>query len=327
MALALILLVGAALLIRTFVALRAVNPGFDPAQRADDADVALGIRVPKSAAVDQLIRDGIERLGALPGVEIASATCCVPLEGGYGLPFIIVGRPLDGPLHGGGGWRDRFRRATSTCSRFRSMRGRAFTDRGRRRRAAGRDHQRAMAKQYWPDGDPLNDRIMIGARRRAASSSNEPARQIVGIVGDVRDGGLNRDPRPSMYVPDAQIADERQRAEPAASRRSPGSCGRASSRYSLARAAFRKQLRQVERGLPVRHVRSMDEVVARSTRVSDFNMLLLTMFGGVGAAAGGDRHLRADGVLGPAADAGDRHPPGARRADAHGPEHGDASRA
>src|SRR5438046_2892513 len=64
-----------------------------------------GPRFLKSAAVDQMIRDGVERLRALPGVETASATCCVPLEGGYGLPFLIVGRPLEqGPFHGGGGW-------------------------------------------------------------------------------------------------------------------------------------------------------------------------------------------------------------------------------
>ena len=52
-----------------------------------------------------MVRDGRERLQALPGVELASATCCVPLEGGYGLPFNVVGRPQGKePFHGGGGW-------------------------------------------------------------------------------------------------------------------------------------------------------------------------------------------------------------------------------
>ena len=56
-------------------------------------------------AVDLMIRNGVERLKTVPGVVNAAATCCVPLEGGYGLPFVISGRPLeDGPFHGGGGW-------------------------------------------------------------------------------------------------------------------------------------------------------------------------------------------------------------------------------
>src|SRR2546428_7569133 len=64
-----------------------------------------GPRFPKSSVVERTFRDGVERLGALPGVEVASATCCIPLQGGYGLPFTIVGRPLqDSPYHGGGGW-------------------------------------------------------------------------------------------------------------------------------------------------------------------------------------------------------------------------------
>ena len=64
-----------------------------------------GPRYQKSEGVEQAIRDAVERLKAIPGVVSASATCCVPLQGGYGLPFTIIGRPLnDGPFHGGGGW-------------------------------------------------------------------------------------------------------------------------------------------------------------------------------------------------------------------------------
>ena len=65
-----------------------------------------GPRFQKSEAVSLLVANGVERLKAVPGVELASATCCVPLQGGYGLPFIISGRPLTegGPFHGGGAW-------------------------------------------------------------------------------------------------------------------------------------------------------------------------------------------------------------------------------
>ena len=62
-----------------------------------------GAHFERSEAVAQLIRNGADRLRTVPGVVEASATCCVPLQGGYGLPFRIVGRPLeDGPFHGGG---------------------------------------------------------------------------------------------------------------------------------------------------------------------------------------------------------------------------------
>jgi hypothetical protein len=104
-ALALVLLIGSALLIRTNLALGAVNAGFD-AHNVLKMNMSLsGARFQTSMGVDQMVRDGTERLRALPGVEFASATCCVPLEGSYGLPFQIVGRPLEqGPFHGGGAW-------------------------------------------------------------------------------------------------------------------------------------------------------------------------------------------------------------------------------
>src|SRR6185295_5108346 len=105
MALALVLLVGSALLIRTSLALRAVDPGFDAAHVLTMRMSVSSPEFMKADAVERLVRTGIERLRSVPGVEVASATCCVPLEGGYGLPFIIAGRPLkDAPSHGGGGW-------------------------------------------------------------------------------------------------------------------------------------------------------------------------------------------------------------------------------
>jgi putative ABC transport system permease protein len=104
-ALALILLVGSALLIRTSVALRAVDPGFDAAHVLTLKMSLQNPRFFQADAVERLVRDGVERLRAVPGVEMASAGCCVPLEGGYGLGFVIQGRPLaDNPFHGGAGW-------------------------------------------------------------------------------------------------------------------------------------------------------------------------------------------------------------------------------
>ena len=103
--LALVLLVGAALLIRTFIALRGVDPGFD-AHNVLTLEMSLtGDRYAKTAAVAQLIRDARERLNAIPGVEGSALTCCLPIEGQFGLPFTIVGKPVtnqrDTP---GAGW-------------------------------------------------------------------------------------------------------------------------------------------------------------------------------------------------------------------------------
>ena len=94
-ALALVLLIGSALLIRTAMALAHVDPGFDARNVLTMRMSLAGDQFAKSEAVEQVIRNGVERLRALPGVVEASATCCVPLDGGYGLPFRIAGRPLD----------------------------------------------------------------------------------------------------------------------------------------------------------------------------------------------------------------------------------------
>ena len=135
----------------------------------------------------------------------------------------------------------------------------------------------AMAKQYWAKGDPLGDRLLIGGKL-VGPPFVDPARQIVGVIGDIRDGGLNRDPRPTMYIPEAQISDSlnvldariyplawivRTHVEP----------------HSLS-AAIQRELREASGGLPVATIRTMDEVVVRSTAAQRFNTLLLTIFGG-----------------------------------------------
>jgi putative ABC transport system permease protein len=274
-AVALVLLIGSALLVRTAVALRTVDPGFDA---TNVLTMRMAMSAPKyleSEGVDQAIRLGTERLRALPGVVAASAACCVPLEGGYGLPFRVVGRPLqDGPFHGGGGW--------STVSpgyfevfRIPVKRGRAFTDRDTATSPAVVVINEAMAKQFWPKGDPLSDRLVIG-RGIMREFADEPDRQVVGVVGNVRDGGLNNDPQPTMYIPQAQVPDPvnalnvqitpmawivRTRTDPYASS-----------------VAVQETLRQAT-GLPVSEVRTLDEVMTRSMSRQQFNMWLMTVFG------------------------------------------------
>jgi predicted permease len=275
-ALALVLLVGSALLIRTSLALGAVDPGFDPTNVLTMRMSLSGPRFLSSSAVNQVVRDGIERLRRMPGVEQASLTCCVPLEGGYGLPFTIVGRPLEqGPFHGGGGWLT-VSPGYFEVFRMPVTRGRAFTDRDDAAAAPVVIINEAMARQFWPESDPLSDQLAIG-RGVMAQFAGEPDRQIIGVVGDVRDAGLNNDPGPRMYVPQAQVPDAvnalnlqitpaawvvRTRVEP----------------YSLS-GTIQEQLRQAT-GLPVSEVRSMTDVVSRSVSRQRFNMLLMALFAG-----------------------------------------------
>jgi putative ABC transport system permease protein len=271
-ALAVILLVGSALLIRTSIALRSVDPGFDAHHILTMRIALTGTRFRTSAGVSEIVHDVTERLNALPGVEVASATSWVPLQGGFGLPFVIAGRPLgDGPYHGQGGW---FTVSPGYFEVFKIpvKRGRTFVVRDDRAAPPVVIINESMAKVFWKDGsDPMNERLVI-AKGLMRAFDTEPARQIVGIVADSRDDGLNRDPGPMMFVPQAQLPDAvnitpmvlvvRTRGEP-----------------SALSGAIQEQIRQVT-GLPVSDVRTMDEIVLLSTSRERFNMLLMMVFGG-----------------------------------------------
>jgi len=274
-ALALVLLIGSALLIRTAVALARVEPGFDARGVLTMRMSLAGPQYQESEAVERLVRTGVERLLALPGVENASATCCVPLEGGYGLPFQVIGRPLtDGPFHGGGGW------LTVSPGYFEVFkipikRGRTFTERDARQGPPVVIINEAMARQFWPKADPLNDRLVIG-RGVMREFAAEPDRQIIGIVGDTRDAGLNNEPQPIMFIPQAQVPDA---ANALNLRLTPMAwVVRTRTDPRTMSSAIQEQLRQAT-GLPVTDVRPMDQVVSLSTSRQKFNMWLMTVFG------------------------------------------------
>ena len=274
-ALALLLLVGSALLIRTLVNLRAVRPGYDASNVLTMRMALTGEKYAQTANVEQLLRNALERVQALPGVQSAAATCCVPLEGGYGLPFRIVGRPLEkGPFHGGGAW-------LTTSPKYFDVfkipikRGRGFTDQDNAGAPGVVLINEAFAKQYFKDKEPVGERLMIGAGVMKELAM-ERERQIIGVVSDVRDGGLNNEPGPHMYVPNAQVPDALNalnlRITPVAwVVRTQG------DPYSVS-SAVQEQLRQVT-GLPVSSVRSMEEIVSRSISRQRFNVLLMTVFG------------------------------------------------
>ncbi len=274
--LALVLLIGASLLIRTFLALRHVNPGFDPHHVLTLKMALTGDLYKKTAGIAQVSRDGRERLNAIPGVEVSAFTCCLPLEGGYGLPFNIIGRPPDGksPWNGGAGW---ISASPGYFSVFHIpiLRGRDFTEQDTGSAPGVVLINQTMAKLYWPTGDPIGQQLLIG--KGVGPQFDEPARQIIGVVGNIRDAGLNNDPRPLMIIPSSQVPDGMTALNSDIGPmiwlvRTHGDPRQLTS-------AITEQLRQASGGFPVGRVRPMTEVVGRSTAREDFNMLLLTIFG------------------------------------------------
>jgi putative ABC transport system permease protein len=274
MSLALVLLIGAALLIRSFITLRSVNPGFDPRNILTLRMSLSSSRFGKAHEVNQFVQDGVQRLVGLPEVVSAGAASSLPFEIGATLPFNVVGRPLAGPSHGFGHWRN-ISPSYFDVLKIPLVRGRLFTDRDDEKAAGVVIINQAMAREYWKNNDPLNERIVIAPN--VGPEFDEPPRQIVGIVGDVSEDGLDQNPRPTMYVPIAQVSDVRnQRARQSIvwiirTRVEP---------HSLA-PAVESDLRKASGGLPVGGLRSMTEIVALSTARLDFNMELLNIFGGV----------------------------------------------
>jgi putative ABC transport system permease protein len=273
--LALIMLIGSALLIRTYIALRSVNPGFN-SQNVLTMQMSLtGTPFEKTSEMNQLARDGVRRIGALPGVADVAAACCLPLEQVWQLPLIVVGRPLDGPYHSFGGWTF-ISPGYFDVFDIPVLRGRSFTEHDDAGAPGVVIINEALARLLWPNSDPLNDRLIIGKGMRP-EYEKDTARQIVGVVGDVRDIALSQPPRPAMYVPIAQLPDGinvvnlrllpitwivRTRVEP----------------HSLA-PAIQDRLLQAS-GLPVSGIRSMNEVETQATARGRFEMLLMTIFAG-----------------------------------------------
>ncbi|HEV2273421.1 MAG TPA: ABC transporter permease [Acidobacteriaceae bacterium] len=274
--LALVLLVGAALLIRTFVALRTVEPGFDAHNVLTMQMSVTGQRFEKTASIGQLVHNGRERMNALPGVTASASTCCLPLQGGFGLPFTVVGRPTGKGINtDGAGWMS-VSPGYLDVFRIPILRGRDFTERDDLAAPGVVLINQSMAKKFWPKQDPLGQQIIIG--KGVGPEFEEPARQIIGVVGDIRDDGLNRDPRPRMIVPQAQVTDG---STALMNRIVPIQWVlRTHGDPMQLSAAVSSQLRQASGGLPVAQIRSMSEVVTRSTARQDFNMLLLTIFSG-----------------------------------------------
>jgi len=202
----------------------------------------------------------------------------LPTQGGVDLPFTIGGRPLPPgeQYHGDEDWR------SITPAYFRTLsipllRGRAFDDRDRPGTAPVVIVNAAFAKKYLANADPIGQQMTIG--HGLGPEFEDPARTIVGVVGDVRENGLERDAPPVMYVPVGQVSDALTRLSNGVI--PPSWIVKTSAPLAGITPLVRQAFADVDRQLAVSDVRSMEDLVAQSIARQNFNMLLLTIFGAI----------------------------------------------
>jgi putative ABC transport system permease protein len=270
--LAVVLLVGAGLLVRTILALGSVNPGFDS---RNVLTMRISLATPhfqKAAAVAELVRDSLQRISALPGVESAAFTCCLPIEDRTIGGVIIAGRPLDGPSHG------MVNISTVSPGYFDALKIPIVRGRALGTAAAGGEQvvviSAAMARRFWPNDDPLGD-----ALRASLIFPDLPAQpwRVIGIAGDVLADGLTANAPPIVYFPVAQTPEV---LNTYLARSTMAWVVRARAESRALGPVVRRELSDASGGLPVSSVRSLDSVRTASFAGRRSNMLLLSIFGG-----------------------------------------------
>jgi predicted permease len=276
MGLAVVLVVGAGLLIRTLLALGSVDLGLSVENVLTMRTSLAEPRFRSTAGITQITDRVLERIRSIPGVAAATSSWGVPLQDNAGVPFNISGRENVGPSTGAGVV------VPSSPDYFETLQiqllaGRRFDEGDDGGAAAVVVINQAMAEQYWADGsDPLAGRIRIGTALMP-ETANEPERRVIGIVGNVRQRGAMADPEPTMYFPHAQ-----------------GSNGVSEALASTARIAWIvrtaidprtvsaevQEAVRLETGQPVTDVRLMAETWVLSISRQRLNMWLMTIFGG-----------------------------------------------
>lgn len=272
-ALALTLCIGALLLVRTSQSIRAIDPGFVPQGVITMRMSVTATPFDTREGIQRLMRNGTERLEAIPGVRRASSSCCVPLETVWQLPFRLVSSAT--PTGGGlVGWTFVSPGYFDTLG-IPIMRGRDFTVSDTSGAPGVVIINQAMARQYWPMDDPLGQSIVVGRGVRP-EYDDDPVRRIVAIVGDIRDTDLTEPARPAMYVPASQVPDGVTRLNV---KLLPLTwLVKTSLPPRAVLAQVEDQLRQASGGLPVSRVRAMDEVAGESIARRTFNATLMAVF-------------------------------------------------
>jgi putative ABC transport system permease protein len=262
-ALAVVLLVGAGLLIRTLAHLQAVNAGFDPRNVVTMGVIASPARYPQPAQRTRVFDEVLARVRALPGVESVATTDSVPLTGGSTQPVAIEGeapRPLS----------EQPEVAVRLMSpnyistvRMHLLEGRDFNERDRLEGPLVVIVSAATARRFWPNRSPIGRHLTLGLL------SPQP-HEVVGVVNDVKIRSLTTSDTDAIYAPSAQAGLPFQTLVVRTSVRSQGVVS------SIVAA-----IHTVEPEQPVVNIRGLDEVVGASIATQRLTMQLLTAFAAV----------------------------------------------
>ena len=278
MALALVLLTSAVLLIRTFVGLSTANPGIDPHNVLTLQTSLAGGNYSTTEKVDRFATQVIRRVEALPGVQGAALTIALPTDSEIDLPFNIVGKaPKAGQMYNG----DEQYRFVSPhyfpVFRIPLMQGRLFSERDVGNSAKVVLINQAMANKYWPKGGAVGSVILIG--KGLGPQFDDGARQIVGVVGNVRETGVGDKETGVMYVPQSQVP---QGLTQLANSALPLCWSiRSSAEPKSISTAVQREFRAVDGQMPVSKVCTMEEVISQGVARQQFNMLLLSIFAAI----------------------------------------------
>jgi len=261
--LAVILMIGAALLTKSFVRLIDVKPGFDPSQTLS-MEVSLPTLPPSKYESDQeqaaFFQQVLDRLNHSPGVTAAGAVLSLPLTGAEeSTDIFIEGRPKSADQRPNADYTIVTPRFFETL-RIPLLRGRQFTDLDRQDAPGVIIINDALAQRYWPNEDPLGKSLTVGFEKTP--------REIVGIVATIKQTTLIAGGRQAMYLPHLQ--------------RPTGGMsivvrtnGDPMSLVGLART----QVHAVDQSIPVTNIRTMDEIFSASVAQQRFSMLLVGLFG------------------------------------------------
>lgn len=274
LALAVMLMVGAGLLLRTFWGLLQENPGFNPS-RIVAANLYLPVpnnpdmdRYAKPEIFNPFVREVVRRVGALPGVDLASMTTDLPVTHlARRRPVNIEDRPDESA-------KGLFSEVTSVTPEYFKvlqaslLRGRYFTEDDDTDKQPVAIVDESTARTYWPDRDPIGRRLSMKSFGRGPA--NQPWCTVVGVIKDINSDGLDQSGSPHIYRPIYQF---------------PGSRSLGSSvmvRTSLSATSLEPQIRReiqaVDLNLPVFNVRTMNEVIDGSLASRRFSAELVGVF-------------------------------------------------
>jgi putative ABC transport system permease protein len=259
-ALALVLLVGAGLLVRSFVHVLDVTPGFEPANLVTMNVSADGTRYPDDAKVRAFYDDVLQRVAAIPGVEAAAVVSNLPLGGNkdmYG--FHVEEKPLANPEEAPSAERYVVSSDYLRAMRVPLLAGREFTERDGPAAPLVVLISEFTARSIWPDENPIGKRVRLGA-------PDGPLRTIVGITGNVSHYGLDTPPGLEVYVPETQWTSSDMQL-----------VVRAPVESKSLIAAVRDVIRAVDKDLPIYKVATMEQLVSGSVAERRFTLVLLSL--------------------------------------------------